>query len=134
MAARARRRGAGARVRRRLISAMIGGHSVGPSRAGLASTASSDPGGFVAGSKRPSFLKRQKEQKRLARAAEKREARRKKKESKDSEADLIGTHEDLAELIGYDPSNPPSPAGGGKDSDEDSEEVTSESRLEKPTR
>ena len=36
----------------------------------------------MAGSKRPSFLKRQKEQKRLARAAEKREARRARKEAK----------------------------------------------------
>jgi hypothetical protein len=36
----------------------------------------------VAGSKRPSFLKRQKEQKRRARAAEKREARRARKEAK----------------------------------------------------
>ena len=36
----------------------------------------------VAGSKRPSFLKRQKEQQRLARAAEKREARRARKLAK----------------------------------------------------
>ena len=35
----------------------------------------------VAGNKRPSFLKRQKEQKRLARAAEKRDARRLKKQN-----------------------------------------------------
>jgi hypothetical protein len=36
----------------------------------------------MAGNKRPSFLKRQKEQARLARAAEKREARRLKKHSR----------------------------------------------------
>jgi hypothetical protein len=36
----------------------------------------------MAGSKRPSFLKRQKEQARLARATEKREARRAKKHAK----------------------------------------------------
>jgi len=36
----------------------------------------------MAGSKRPSFLKRQKEQARLARAAEKREARRARKHAK----------------------------------------------------
>lgn len=36
----------------------------------------------MAGSKRPSFLKRQKEQARLARAAEKREARRARKLAK----------------------------------------------------
>jgi hypothetical protein len=36
----------------------------------------------MAGNKRPSFLKRQKEQQRLARAAEKREARRARKHSK----------------------------------------------------
>ena len=36
----------------------------------------------MAGSKRPSFLKRQKEQKRLARAQEKREARRARKQAK----------------------------------------------------
>lgn len=38
----------------------------------------------MAGSKRPSFLKRQKEQARLARAAEKREARRARKHAKAS--------------------------------------------------
>jgi hypothetical protein len=38
----------------------------------------------MAGSKRPSFLKRQKEQTRLARAAEKREARRARKHAKAS--------------------------------------------------
>ena len=36
----------------------------------------------MAGSKRPSFLKRQKEQQRLARATEKREARRARKHAK----------------------------------------------------
>jgi hypothetical protein len=36
----------------------------------------------MAGSKRPSFLKRQKEQKRLARAAEKRESKRLKKQAR----------------------------------------------------
>lgn len=36
----------------------------------------------MAGSRRPSFLKRQKEQKRLARAVEKREARRARKQAK----------------------------------------------------
>jgi len=36
----------------------------------------------MAGSKRPSFLKRQKEQARLARATEKREARRARKHAK----------------------------------------------------
>jgi hypothetical protein len=38
----------------------------------------------MAGSKRPSFLKRQKEQARLARAAEKRETRRARKHAKAS--------------------------------------------------
>ena len=40
----------------------------------------------MAGRKRPSFLKRQKEQGRLARAAEKREARRARKHDKASRA------------------------------------------------
>lgn len=83
----------------------------------------------MAGSKRPSFLKRQKEQKRLARAAEKREARRKRKESKDPGTDLIGTQEDLAELFGYDPEEPPK-----ADGEEDPDGVTSRSGLEKPSR
>jgi hypothetical protein len=41
----------------------------------------------VAASKRPSFLKRQKEQARLARATEKREARRARKHSKSNAAE-----------------------------------------------
>ena len=40
----------------------------------------------MAGSKRPSFLKRQKEQARLARAAEKREARKARKHAKANRA------------------------------------------------
>jgi hypothetical protein len=42
----------------------------------------------VAASKRPSFLKRQKEQARLARATEKREARRARKHSKSNAAEM----------------------------------------------
>jgi hypothetical protein len=42
----------------------------------------------VAGNKRPSFLKRQKEQKRQARATEKREARRDRKAVKATEGEL----------------------------------------------
>jgi hypothetical protein len=45
-------------------------------------------GGYVAGNKRPSFLKRQKEQKRQARAIEKREARRDRKAVKATEGEL----------------------------------------------
>jgi hypothetical protein len=42
----------------------------------------------VAASKRPSFLKRQKEQARLARATEKREARRARKHTKTNAAEM----------------------------------------------
>ena len=50
----------------------------------------------MAGSKRPSFLKRQKEQARLARATEKREARRAKKHAKANGLDRPeGTESDL---------------------------------------
>jgi hypothetical protein len=45
-------------------------------------------GAHVAASKRPSFLKRQKEQARLARATEKREARRARKHSKSNAAEM----------------------------------------------
>ena len=53
----------------------------------------------MAASRRPSFLKRQKEQARLARATEKREARRARKHSKSNaaamqEADMPETLED----------------------------------------
>ena len=59
----------------------------------------------MAASKRPSFLKRQKEQARLARATEKREARRARKHSKTTaaaamdesgltDADLVETQDD----------------------------------------
>jgi len=48
----------------------------------------------VAGNKRPSFLKRQKEQKRTARAAEKREARRIKKQGRVTDGDDPGTEPD----------------------------------------
>ena len=41
----------------------------------------------MAGSKRPSFLKRQKEQARLARAAEKRETKRARKHAKANQAE-----------------------------------------------
>lgn len=55
----------------------------------------------VAASKRPSFLKRQKEQARLARATEKREARRARKHSKTTAAAAMDdsglTDADLAE-------------------------------------
>jgi len=62
----------------------------------------------VAASKRPSFLKRQKEQARLARATEKREARRARKHSKTTaaaamdesgltDADLVETQDDQAD-------------------------------------
>ena len=50
----------------------------------------------MAGSKRPSFLKRQKEQARLARATEKREARRARKHAKANGLDQgEGTDADL---------------------------------------
>jgi hypothetical protein len=56
----------------------------------------------VAGNKRPSFLKRQKEQKRLARAAEKREARRLKKQNNATAVDDSGDSDiaSLEDLIG----------------------------------
>ena len=50
----------------------------------------------MAGSKRPSFLKRQKEQARLARATEKREARRARKHAKANGLDQAeGTDADM---------------------------------------
>jgi len=49
----------------------------------------------LAVSKRPSYLKRQKEQQRLARAAEKRDARRARKHSKESQGDQIESLESL---------------------------------------
>jgi hypothetical protein len=48
----------------------------------------------MAASKRPSFLKRQKEQQRLARANEKREARRAKKHAKTGGAEAQAEAED----------------------------------------
>lgn len=51
----------------------------------------------MAGSKRPSFLKRQKEQARLARATEKREARRARKHAK--AAGLVPPEDSADDLI-----------------------------------
>jgi hypothetical protein len=47
--------------------------------------------------KRPSFLKRQKEQKRNAKALEKREARRARKESRTTQPDIPGAPDMLEE-------------------------------------
>ena len=44
----------------------------------------------MAGKKRPSYLKRQKEQKRMARAAEKREVRRTRKQGRETEIEEPG--------------------------------------------
>lgn len=52
----------------------------------------------MAGTKRPSFLKRQKEQKRLARAAEKRDAKRMKKQGKTLGNDSGGPEDDGLEM------------------------------------
>jgi len=65
----------------------------------------------MAGSKRPSFLKRQKEQTRLARAAEKREARRARKHAK---ASGLVPAEDADDLL--------NPAEGEPEVDGDAEE------------
>jgi hypothetical protein len=74
----------------------------------------------VAGSKRPSFLKRQKEQKRLARAAEKREARRARKEAK-------AAAQDAPELLDQ-------PLESGMEAEEvESEEVGSEAEDQAPS-
>ena len=53
----------------------------------------------MAGNKRPSFLKRQKEQKRLERAAEKREARVRKREARANGLDENGASEFAEESI-----------------------------------
>jgi hypothetical protein len=53
----------------------------------------------MAGNKRPSYLKRQKEQQRMARAAEKREERRQRKAPK-GEGELDGNKDDLDGLAG----------------------------------
>jgi hypothetical protein len=53
--------------------------------------------------KRPSFLKRQKEQKRNARALEKREARRGRKEARATDRDLPEAPDLVAEETGQNP-------------------------------
>jgi hypothetical protein len=64
----------------------------------------------MAGSKRPSFLKRQKEQTRLARAEEKRTARRMKKHAKSNQdaaanepVDDLGTMDDAGTMDDVEP-------------------------------
>ena len=56
----------------------------------------------MAVSKRPSYLKRQKEQQRLARAAQKREARRARKHSKGTEIEDPDTQDQPVEEVGID--------------------------------
>jgi hypothetical protein len=53
--------------------------------------------------KRPSYLKRQKEQKRTARASEKREARRERKQAKSMGSDPLPEMESTAEEAGEKP-------------------------------
>jgi hypothetical protein len=61
----------------------------------------------VAGTKRPSFLKRQKEQQRMARAAEKRETRRLKKRSGAARMEESGEPElETNELEGTEEADP----------------------------
>lgn len=61
----------------------------------------------MAGNKRPSFLKRQKEQARLARATEKREARRVKKHSRGMVIEELETPDSLEGLDVADPLDSP---------------------------
>jgi hypothetical protein len=68
----------------------------------------------VAASRRPSFLKRQKEQARLARATEKREARRARKHAKNLTSDVQDTD------LGADmPENPDDQPGEDESSEEE---------------
>jgi hypothetical protein len=61
----------------------------------------------VAGNKRPSFLKRQKEQARMARAVDKREKRRQRKEARLNGEDIAGPEiEEMGPPLETDP-NPP---------------------------
>jgi hypothetical protein len=53
----------------------------------------------LAGNKRPSFLKRQKEQKRTARAAEKREAKRATRESRRQSGDEWGQLDEMGNPV-----------------------------------
>jgi hypothetical protein len=77
----------------------------------------------MAGNKRPSFLKRQKEQARLARATEKRDARRVKKHSRGM---VIGELEPLDSFDSPDsPDSPNSP--DTPDTPDSSAEITEES-------
>ena len=69
----------------------------------------------MAASKRPSFLKRQKEQARLARATEKREARRARKHSKSNAAE--NQEGDMQESDILD--NPDELMAGGEETDKD---------------
>ena len=65
-------------------SAIVPGRQAKPSHPPAPAGSAADPreDSPLAGNKRPSFLKRQKEQARLARASEKREAKRAKKHAK----------------------------------------------------
>jgi hypothetical protein len=70
----------------------------------------------MAGNKRPSFLKRQKEQARLARANEKREARRMKKHSRGMVIEELEVPDSFDPPDAPDPLDPP--ADGTEESDE----------------
>lgn len=76
----------------------------------------------MAGNKRPSFLKRQKEQQRTARAAEKREAKRLSREKRRQDGDDFGRLDEMGNPVfdnddveGMDSAEEPEGAEAGED-------------------